>query len=37
MEAKMSDYRGKLSDACGDNDYNVYREQVKKGLDKYKK
>eukprot|EP00794_Sanderia_malayensis_P016217 gene16217-17850_t len=36
MEAKMTEYRERLSDACGENDYNVYREQVKKGVDKYK-
>ena len=33
----MAEYKQKLSEACGENDYNVYREQVTKSLDKYKK
>eukprot|EP00112_Aurelia_sp_Birch-Aquarium-sp1_P008322 Seg1913.8 transcript_id=Seg1913.8/GoldUCD/mRNA.D3Y31 product="DNA repair protein RAD50" protein_id=Seg1913.8/GoldUCD/D3Y31 len=36
MEGKMAEYKEKLSEACGENDYNVYREQVTKSLDKYK-
>ena len=37
MEKEIADFKQRLSEECGDNDYNTYREQIIKGLDKYKK
>ena len=37
IDGKITEFKKKLDEACGENDYNIYREQVTKSLDKYKK